>query len=121
MINPKELRLGNWIAQRTASTQVSNVQVHSLEADKINGLSPEAFEPIILTDELLRQAGFTFNGAVYQLKRVQLEISVALNQKNFIIDDNQGGQIQLMICLDAMHSLQNFLFDLDEHERGQNQ
>ena len=53
MIEPIELRIGNWILQEGKKTQV-----YYVEEDSINGLIPQCFEPLKLTEEWLLKFGF---------------------------------------------------------------
>lgn len=109
MVNPQELRLGNWIAKKEDN---SPVQVYSLDGSTINGLAPEHFEPLKLTGEQLLNGGFKYNGAVYCFKE-KIELCFDLQQNEYVtIDDRHGGQALLERQFHFLHEVQNLIFGM---------
>jgi hypothetical protein len=117
MINPKELRLGNWIARRQEGN-LFPIKVVSLEAHTVNGLPLEQLEPIRLAGVHLLQAGFQYNGAVYYGGGDgKMEFSFDLEHNEYVtIDDHMGGQAILYRSFHFLHEVQNLIYEVTRKE-----
>jgi hypothetical protein len=91
--------------------------VVSLSRDLVNGEVPEHFAAIRLSGRRLKQAGFRYNGAAYNLEQGRVIVAIDLKRKEWIvIDDDQGGQIILHKKLNFLHEVQNLVRELTGSE-----
>jgi hypothetical protein len=114
MIDPQELRLGNWIGRKKDDSSLAPVQVFSLDSHMINGLPLEDFEPLKLAGAHLLQAGFQYNGAIYfGLRNGNIEFAFDLDHNEHVtIDDHMGGQAILYRSFHFLHEVQNLIYDM---------
>ena len=120
MINPLELRLGNYVLYNGQIAVVSGINSPAPRKDKkfdgkyvielvLDGLivcTPEELEPIILTGSLLLDFGFKKIGRQYSTR----------GDIRFHLVDNGG-----LSCIDYkhinyLHQLQNLVFSVDNIE-----
>ena len=109
MIQPNELRIGNWA--------VNYGQYVCIEADDIVDCyhSPESYDPILLTPEILKKIGFKcadhtyMGGVVYYLKNIQW----VYREKGVCFVMVNGFPLSHIFYL---HQLQNLYFALTGEE-----
>jgi hypothetical protein len=116
MIQPEELRIGNWIQTEGGRP----VRVNSIFGDRFNleFINHEPYsspltemEPIPLTPELLEKIGFVLvNGIYWTLNRISLE--QIENDPEYFDVTRSYGTTSLDITVQYLHELQNLYFAL---------
>lgn len=73
MIQPQELRIGNYVNHDNSTTQVTSIEFNRLHTQLFSSLNHEEVEPIELTEEWLVKLGFIKdNGSWYKLPLPEL-------------------------------------------------
>jgi hypothetical protein len=130
MIQPQELRLGNWIVIGGKPAQVTCVSTEGVSADSnTTSYCFEKFEdihPIALTAELLEKAGFENitpeydNGIVHTFKKYLLIIRFTWDEDGTLFTARtaslENGMRNYSIILTSLHQLQNLYFALTGKE-----
>ena len=108
MINPAELRIGNWIETPTGVRQVFEVSVDFLNGFKSN---VQNSYPIALTPEVLSKCGFKQKGGVLSHCTSSCDFCISDFDKTHkkVWKDNRYMGI---IPLQYLHQLQNLYFVL---------
>lgn len=104
------LQQGNWVRQLHGGNQ--RVQVCSVSASHINGISSTCFEPIPIEREWFEQQDYLCTDEWCLIKTEVLEIYIPLDGSPIIVDDAWGGQIQSRRTVHYIHEVQNFLLAL---------
>lgn len=120
MVNPLELRLGNYVLYNGQVAIVSGISSPAPRKDKnfdgkyvvelvLGGLidcTPEELEPVILTEEILLKCGFEKIGRQY-LTRGDIRFKIVDNGDLSCIDYKH---------INYLHQLQNLVFAIDNIE-----
>lgn len=115
MINPKELRLGNWALYSDNNEEKEPKPVIIGVADLIliqNKVKDCEYAPIVLTPDILEKAGFTDNEYYWEKDGIELGWSsrVVATKERFGISVNGYSHIK------HLHQLQNFIHALTGEE-----
>lgn len=126
MIQPNELRLGNYVSQLGAVCQVvavsakinDSVYISQLGDTRSEGFTPESIDPIPLSDEWLAKFGFDDDGfRQYTLLNWGVKVVESLASKgSWIIYQGFLRQFQEIAEVQYIHQLQNLYFALTGEE-----
>jgi hypothetical protein len=108
MLNPSELRIGNWIETPTGPRQIFEVSEDFINGFKINLINSQ---PIYLANELLRFCGFKEKGGIMSKSDKMGEFCISWyddKQKKVWKDNRYMG----VLPLQYLHQLQNLYFAL---------
>jgi hypothetical protein len=110
MIQPNELRIGNWVWRNCCYDQVTEIRKAGIVGtDTLRGLiSQKELNPIPLTDELIAKQGWEKVGYYYTDKN-GLEIYETNDGWLLHIDDDKC-QTTIAILINSVHELQNAYF-----------
>jgi hypothetical protein len=108
MLNPNELRIGNWIETPTGVRQVFEVSEDAINGFKTNITTSK---PILLTHELLWFCGFREKASIMSKSNAAGEFSISWYNETHkkIWKDNRYLGI---LPLQNLHHLQNLYFSL---------
>lgn len=134
MIAANELRLGNWVDWLKPEPKPTYEQVYVLSENEINEDSPEYYNPIPLTSEILEALGFTKETAISEHysgegKSINLAYRIDGYDCDLVLTDSIGygnefqvwaefkqNKVHIGIPITAVHQLQNIYFDLTGKE-----
>lgn len=124
MINPKELRIGNYVMAKRIATEpaiqicvagivgiIVYVNKHTNEA-----IGCHLLEPIHLTPELLEKCGFKEFGACYTTQNGRIRISVIKEDNGVGISDEIWNNQHVFKHIHYLHQLQNLYYCLTGQE-----
>lgn len=104
MINPQELRIGNWIMSG------DYLFYHQISSGKEIDQSSHAYQPIKLTRELLAQLGFCFHRYFELWQRENDSDPVIKIDKDFNVLNFSNQPVGIKV--EYLHQLQNVYFAL---------
>lgn len=122
MIDPKELRIGNWIIGTTDGIGVPNQiqQVFSIDENYINPIynhqgesyyiKPEDAEPIPLTEDILIKCGFKKEGERYRSPWFCDGTEALYILKDEFSFFYQPLEPMMPVRFESLHRLQNFFY-----------
>lgn len=112
MIQPNELRLGNWVKRNEYNAKIIALNVGGLVAEREDGAryfgAIHAFVPIPLTEELIEKQGWE-KVCYYYTDKNGLEIYETNDGWHLHIDDDKC-QTTIAILINSVHELQNAYF-----------
>lgn len=129
MIDPKELRIGNWVCFEQYPDSHSQVD-YQLLSGKIGIWSdPDIYSPIPLTPEWLERLGFKLSKAAqevygYELWELNPEVNSSMEGIGFVNskmeiyqnEDKEYYDGENYVVLKSVHQLQNLFFALTSEE-----
>ena len=108
MIQPQELRIGNFVFDSHQNTEkVFELSIFG-DLHRVNELSPEAFNPIPLTEEILLKFGYIGNEPVFSEKSTIFTLRIHKIWKPFKIFLDEYYRFEIKY----VHQLQNLFFSL---------
>lgn len=124
MINIKQLRLGNYVMYEQTTHVVTGLQGGMVWSRWINGTepyicSPEALDPIPLTEEVLLKCGLTQKGSLFGIGF--LDTIYWYNIENQILyieytdspfSEDEGVRYPVSSPIKHLHVLMNIIYDL---------
>lgn len=118
MINPQELRLGNWVEVDGKPVQIDGRDIYWMDWNlpELANFNPN---PIPLTPELLEAAGFYSDYDGNLRKDLPARMELFFNDGNHAeMDLRQDGKYISFKCahIRYLHQLQNFLFQITGQE-----
>lgn len=128
MINIKQLRLGNYVMYEQTTHVVTGLQGGMVWSRWINGTepyicSPEALDPIPLTEEVLLKCGLTQKGSLFGIGF--LDTIYWYNIENQILyieytdspfSEDEGVRYPVSSPIKHLHVLMNIIYDLTGRE-----
>jgi hypothetical protein len=120
MIQPNELRIGNWVCDILADVNVEVIGIDKYEifTEDIGGVQEicdcKEIVPIPLTEELIEKQGWEKVGYYYTDKN-GLEIYETNDGWHLHIDDDKC-QTTIAILINSVHELQNAYFVVTKKE-----
>lgn len=119
MIQPNELRIGNWVkdAESDMNIKVAGLDPYEIFTEDIGGVQEicdcKEIVPIPLTEELITQQGWLKVGSYYCNDK--MEIYETCNGWHLHIDDDKY-QTAIAIIVNSVHELQNAYFVVTKKE-----